>query len=63
MVETAAGRLDVGLRSLKLRPAPVMGDGIEAGKTGTGGQKHRQQDESLGPEPSCGPDPSREKHG
>jgi hypothetical protein len=49
MVETAAGRLDVGLRSLRLRTAPVMGYGIEARKAGTGGEEDRQQEECFGP--------------
>jgi hypothetical protein len=63
VVEAVAGDLDVGVPSLGVRALVVIENGIQAGETGTGGEEDRQQEECLGPEQSCGPNPSGEKHG
>jgi hypothetical protein len=50
----STGRLDVRLRAGFFGRVGVVGQGIQAGQTGSGCQKYQQQEESLGLDQSRG---------
>jgi hypothetical protein len=47
VIEAAARRLDVGLRSYGLSTVNVVENGVNTGKAGAGGKEDRQEEKGL----------------